>query len=87
MAALDRAVALAHVNHVAMGVGENLKFDVPRVLEILLQVHRARAERRLALGASEREEAGQFLLVARHAHPLAAATCRRLDQHRESRAA
>jgi len=31
MATLDRAVALAKVDCVAMGVGEHLHFDVPRI--------------------------------------------------------
>ena len=74
------------MNHVAMGVGEDLELDVPRVLEVLLQIHRARSERGLALGARQREQPGQFLFVARDAHPLAAAARRRLDQHRETEA-
>ena len=38
MAALDRAVALAEEEHVAVGVGKDLRLDVARVLEVALDV-------------------------------------------------
>ena len=44
MAALNRAVALAEVNHIAVLVGENLKFDVMGPLDIFLEKHFAIAE-------------------------------------------
>ena len=46
MTALDRALALAQADHVAMLVGQNLKLDVPRLLDELLHVEIAVAEGR-----------------------------------------
>ena len=44
--ALHRAVALAEMHDVAVGIGKDLELDVPRVLEILLEVDGVVAERR-----------------------------------------
>ena len=49
VAALDRAVALAEVDHVAVRVGEHLHLDVPRVLEVPLDVDGRVGEVRLPL--------------------------------------
>ena len=49
MAALDRAVALAEVDHVSVRVGEHLHLDVPRVFEVPLDVDRRVGEVRLPL--------------------------------------
>src|SRR5204862_7517640 len=38
VAPLDRAVALAEVDHIAMRVREDLNLDVPRILEVTLDV-------------------------------------------------
>ena len=56
MAALQRAVALAEVDRAALAVAEHLDFDVPRLLQIFLQIDRVVAERRLglALGGGDR---------------------------------
>jgi hypothetical protein len=48
VAALDRALALAEVHHVAVVVAEDLELDVARPLDVLLDVHVADAEGRLA---------------------------------------
>jgi hypothetical protein len=55
VAALDRAVAVEQVHDVALAVAEHLDLDVPRLLEVLLQVHLGIAERgaRLLLGVHE----------------------------------
>ena len=49
MAALDRAVALAEMDHVAVRVGEHLHLDVARILEVALDVDRRVGEVRLPL--------------------------------------
>ena len=49
VAALDRAVALAEVDDVAVGVGEDLHLDVARVLEVALDVDGRVGEVRPAL--------------------------------------
>ena len=40
MPPLDRAVALAEKEHRPVRIGENLRLDVPRILEVALDVHR-----------------------------------------------
>ena len=49
MAPLDRAVALAEMNDIAVGVGEDLHLDVARILEVALDVDGRVGEVRLAL--------------------------------------
>ena len=51
VAALQRAVALAEMDDVAVAVGEHLDFDVARLLEIFLDVDGVVAERGLGFGA------------------------------------
>lgn len=42
--ALQRAVALAEVDHIAVAVGDDLKLDVARLLEVALHIDGAVAE-------------------------------------------
>ena len=81
--ALDRAVALAQRDDVAVRVGEKLHLDVAGPLEIALAVERPVPERalRLALGSGE----GLVELGRRtdDPHPSAAAARSRLDDERE----
>ena len=49
MAPLDRALPLAEVHHGAVMIAEHLHFDVPRVLQVLLDVDVRHAECRLGL--------------------------------------
>ena len=82
VAALDRALALAEREHVAVRVAEHLDLDVPRGRQHLLDVERRVAERRLGLG---RRGAERVLEIGRRLdepHALAAAARRRLEQHR-----
>ena len=46
---LDRALALAEVDHRAVMIAEHLELDVARVLDVLLDVDVADAERRFRL--------------------------------------
>src|SRR3989304_3984328 len=68
MPALQRAIPLAEIERVAVGVGENLNLDMTRVLEKLLHVERGIAERRLRLGPGERHRGQQRRLGMHHAH-------------------
>ena len=79
VAALDRAVALAEVDEVAVRVAEHLDLDVARPLDRLLEVDRAVAERRRRLAARAVERGGELGLARDQAHALAAAAGRRLD--------
>ena len=50
MAALHAAVAFPEVDRVAVVIGEDLDFDVPRVLDVLFQIDVAVAEGGLGFG-------------------------------------
>ena len=83
VAPLDGAVALAEVDAVAVAVDRDLDLDVAVLVEPLLEVERVVAERRLA-PRSGRPCSDRFELARRadHAHALAAAAGRRLDEDR-----
>src|SRR5262249_52981485 len=51
MAPLNRALALAEMNAVAVTVGEHLNLDMPGPLEIALEIHAPIAKRREGLAA------------------------------------
>ncbi len=82
MATLDAALALAQGHHAPVRVGEDLNLDVPRPLEILLEVHLAGAERLERLAAGRLERRPQLPLLTHEPHPLPSAPRRRLEQHR-----
>ena len=82
VASLQRAVALAQMNHVACAVGQHLHFDVARLLEIFLHVHGIIGERRLGFGARRRQGELQVRRLVRHLHAASAAAGRRLDDNR-----
>ena len=83
VAALDRALALAHRPHRAVGVGHHLHLDVPTALEVALAEHRIGAERRGRLALRGGDLVGQRIEVAHHAHSASAAAGGGLDQHGE----
>ena len=67
VAALQRAVALAQVDRVALAVAEHLEFDVARVAEVLLEIDGVVAERGLGLVAGLLHQ--RFELVRAVARP------------------
>ena len=79
VAPLDRALALAEVEEVAARVAEDLELDVPRLVEVLLEVDLGVAERLLGLVARRLVGGGELPLVAGDAHAAAAAAGRRLQ--------
>ena len=62
MAALDRAVALAQVDDVALAVGQHLDLDVARVVQVALQVDGRVGEELLAFAAGALERGLELLL-------------------------
>ena len=80
VAALDRAVALAEVDDVAVAVGQDLHLDVARVGQVALEVDRRVGEELLALARGALEGVLQRGLVERDAEALAAAAARGLDR-------
>ncbi len=79
---LDGAVALTYVDAVAVTVDDDLDLDVAVVFEPLLEVQRIVVESGHGLRTADRHGLLQLPWRAHHAHALAAATGRWLDQHR-----
>ena len=82
VAALDRAVALAEVDHVAVTVREDLHLDVARILDEPLDVDGRVGEVLLALPRRGLEGAARFVGPVDELHPFPAASGRRLDDQR-----
>ena len=82
MAALDRAVALAEVDDVAVLVGQHLHLDVARVGQVALEVDGRVGEELLALAGGALERLLELVGLERDAEALAAAAARRLDGDR-----
>ena len=80
--ALDRAIALAKMDHVALRVGEHLDLHVAWVRQVALDVDGRIREELLALARGALE--GLLQLVGRHRHPeaLAPTAAGRLDGNR-----
>ena len=82
VSSLDRALALAQVDHVTVLVAEDLDLDVPRLGDVALQIDGAVAERGLRLSARQPERAVELGGRRDEPHALAAAAHRRLDHDR-----
>ena len=78
---LKRAVALPEVHGVALGVGDNLDFDVPRALDVFFEVDAGILERLFGLERGRLQPRLQRDVVHGDAHALAPAAGGRLDQH------
>ena len=79
VAALDRAVALAEVDDVAVAVGQHLDLDVAGVVQVALEIDGGVGEEFLAFAAGALEGALELVLGQRHAKALAAAPAGGLD--------
>ena len=84
IAALQRAVALAQVAHVAMLVGENLHLYVLGLDQVLLHEDAVVAEGLAGLVADELKRGGHVLKFPAQAHAAPAAASRRLQDHGEA---
>ncbi len=81
VAALDRTFAFTQIERVAMAVGQNLNFDMARLFDEFFDEDTVVAKAVQALGFGGGEPLAHFLLGIGEAHPLAAATRRRLHHH------
>ncbi len=81
-AALQRAVAFAQRDHVAVVVADHLELDVPGLLEEFLHVDRVVAEGRESLGLGDVDRIEKRPLAVHDAHAAAAAAARGLDDDR-----
>ncbi len=84
VAPLDRALALADEDRVAVAVGRDLDLDVAGPVDQPLDVDPVVAEERLALRAGAVEGRGELVALADRPHALAAAAGHRLQQHRQA---
>src|SRR5207244_8575787 len=84
VAALDRAVALAEHDDLAVRVAEELHLDVARPLDVPLAEDRPVAERGLGLAAGGRERLLELARLPHDAHPASAAAGCGLDEEREA---
>ncbi len=82
VAALDGALALAQVDHGAVGVAQDLDLDVAGAGDVALQEHAVVAEAAERLAAGGHQGVGDVLFVIGQAHALAAAAGGRLHQQR-----
>src|SRR5262249_9575102 len=83
-AALQRAVAGAGDDDVAVLVGDHLGLDVTRLVQVALDEALAAAERRDGLAGGPGDPLGDLLDAAGHLHAAAAAAERRLDRDRDA---
>src|SRR5215813_996422 len=82
MATLDRALALAEVDDVTARVGQDLHFDVARLVDGALEIDRCIAEGAAGLATRHPERSHQVLLAAHETHALTAASHGGLDHDR-----
>src|SRR5262249_36573431 len=82
--ALDRALALAEVDDGAVVVAEDLELDVPRVLDVFLEIDIADADRRFGLTLCRLERLAQLARRADDAHAASAAAGDSLDDDRKA---
>ena len=82
MTSLDRAVAFAEVNDVAVRVGEHLDLDVARILQVALDVDRRIREVRPPLAPGRLERALDLLGRANDLEAFTASTRGGLDRNR-----
>ena len=82
MPPLQRAVALAEMDGVALAVAEHLDFDVARPFQIFLDIDRVVAEGGAGFGARCSQRRAGLVLASHHVHAAAAAAGGGLDDHR-----
>ena len=81
MPALERAFALAEVDHVAVLVAEDLNLDVPRMFDEFFEEHAFVAEAGAGFVRGPLEAVAAFVVVAGDPHALAAAAGAGLEHH------
>ena len=79
MSPLYRAVAIAEVHDVPMLIGQHLHFDVPRAIDVALQIDFAAAEGYVGFSGGGLQGGREILGVAYDPHAPATATEGRFD--------
>ena len=80
VSALERAIALAQVDDVAVRVGEDLHLDVTGIGQVALEIHRGVAEELLPLARRPLEGLLQLVLAERDTESLSATPAGGLDR-------
>src|SRR5262245_51716404 len=83
MATLDGALALAQMDDVTVMVSDDLELDVPRALEVVLDVHIAVAEGGFCFSLRGPQGMSQLASVADNAHAATSPTGDGLDDDRK----
>ena len=84
IAALHGAIALVQMHEIAVGVAQDLHFDMPRAADQLLEIHLVLAEGRLGFAPRGRHGLDELPVVFDDAHAAPAAAPTRLEHHREA---
>jgi hypothetical protein len=84
MAALQRTITLAQVDHISLRVRQDLDLDVARAFDQFLQIDSAIAERGFCLPARRLEEIRHFLQVPDFPHTFPTAARGSFNQERET---
>ena len=84
MVSLNRTVPLSQVDGISKLIRQDLKFDMPRMLHIMLQIHGPVPECHLRFFLSRFKAGFKFFRGFRHTHSFAAASKGRLHDHRIS---
>ncbi len=80
MAALQRTLAFAQVNEVAVLIAQDLDFDVTGTLDEFLQVHLAGAKGTFGFAGCAAQSSGEILGVIHSPHTFSAAAGSRFEQ-------
>jgi hypothetical protein len=81
MSTLNRAIAFVKVTDFAMTIGDDLNFDMPWLLDELLQIYPSVTERGLRFSASLLQSCAKHLIVFGNSHALATTTCSSFDEN------
>ena len=82
MTSLNRAVALKQVHNIALGISEDLNFDMARLSQVTFQQYIIVTKRGARLTLDGLKGSAKFSGRLNHTHPFAAATGASFDQLR-----
>jgi DNA helicase HerA-like ATPase len=82
VASLNRALALAEMDYVAVRVAKDLYLNMPRTLDCFFEIERRVAESRGRFGLGSFKRRTKVVVIVDEAHAFTAATRRRFQHHR-----
>jgi hypothetical protein len=81
VSALHGALSLGEGHDISVGVGQDLDFDVVRVLDESLNQHSVIAKGAKSLGFAQTKSVADFGIVVGDSHPFSSSSSRRFDHH------